>query len=518
MKWLIVLLTAATGVLHLLVGFNVIAGSGMESTAWLLVLNGVGYLVLLALYWTASGSRRSTVRWILLAYTLITLVGYFIIGAGFNGGTIPLLIKAIELLLIILLFLDRGSETVVAPATTTTATRTGSAYSAPPSSTYTTPSSSAADAGARAMTDADATAAAAASAAAAGMGTASAGMSVAPLAMSAAALGAAAAADETVEETVDEAEAAVADEGLERVDYAADTSVAAVYDTAEDAGDVVADTTDWVGDKAGDAVEATGDAVSGAGAAVMGATVAAGDWVDDKADEAGEAMGDVAADVDAGVADWVGESVDEPVDTAHVFAAADDRAGTSADWVGDAYDTSGAIDIDTTDAAALDAQQLAAEPSVDELRSELEEYLRSFGSSSEFRKGVEYIEGIGPVMGEKLRAAGVITVLDLMVNGATRRGRKQLSDRSGIAQSNILTWVNHIDLFRIKGVAEEYADLLEQSGVDTVVELAQRNPNNLFKRMNDINEQRRLVRRMPRQADVQDWVVQAKSLKRLVHY
>ena len=111
MKALIALLTAATGILHLLVGFDMVGGSG--ATYWILVLNGVGYLVLLWLFWTSSGSRRGTIRWILLAYTLITLVGYFILNgsAGFQS-TVGLIIKAIELLLIILLFLDRGSDRV----------------------------------------------------------------------------------------------------------------------------------------------------------------------------------------------------------------------------------------------------------------------------------------------------------------------------------------------------------------------------------------------------------------------
>jgi len=169
--------------------------------------------------------------------------------------------------------------------------------------------------------------------------------------------------------------------------------------------------------------------------------------------------------------------------------------------------------------AAREPDMTAAhEPTSAELRAELEEYLRSFGGGSEFRKEIEYVEGIGPAVGAQLRSVGVATALDLMVEGATRRGRKHLSDRSGIAQSQILTWVNHIDLYRLKGVAKEYADLLEQSGVDTVVELAQRNPNNLFKRMNEINEQKKLVRRTPHLSEVQSWVEQAKSLKRLIHY
>ena len=113
---------------------------------------------------------------------------------------------------------------------------------------------------------------------------------------------------------------------------------------------------------------------------------------------------------------------------------------------------------------------------------------------------------------------GIATIMDLMVNGATRRGRKHISDESGISQSLILTWVNHVDLFRIKGVAQEYADLLEQSGVDTVVELAQRNPANLHKRMFEINELKSLVRRAPHASEVQSWVEQAKNLRRLIYY
>ena len=102
MKALIALLTAATGILHLLVGFDMVGGSG--ATYWILVLNGVGYLVLLWLFWTSSGSRRGTIRWILLAYTLITFIGYFALNAmnGIDSFANPmgLIIKAIELLLI----------------------------------------------------------------------------------------------------------------------------------------------------------------------------------------------------------------------------------------------------------------------------------------------------------------------------------------------------------------------------------------------------------------------------------
>jgi predicted flap endonuclease-1-like 5' DNA nuclease len=88
---------------------------------------------------------------------------------------------------------------------------------------------------------------------------------------------------------------------------------------------------------------------------------------------------------------------------------------------------------------------------------------------------VEDIEGVGPAYAEKLEAAEVKTVEALLSAGATPAGRSTVAEKAGISEHLILKWVNHADLFRIKGVAGEYAELLEASGVDTVKELAQRN-------------------------------------------
>jgi predicted flap endonuclease-1-like 5' DNA nuclease len=74
------------------------------------------------------------------------------------------------------------------------------------------------------------------------------------------------------------------------------------------------------------------------------------------------------------------------------------------------------------------------------------------------------------------------------------------------------------DLFRIKGVGEQYSDLLEAAGVDTVVELAQRKPENLQARMTEVNEERKLGRWVPTLSEVSDWVEQAKVLPRMVSY
>lgn len=131
---------------------------------------------------------------------------------------------------------------------------------------------------------------------------------------------------------------------------------------------------------------------------------------------------------------------------------------------------------------------------------------------------IEAIEGIGPVYGEKLLAIGVRTVEKLLKTGATKKGRIQLAEDTGISEELILTWVNHADLFRIKGVGPQYSELLEASGVDTVVELANRNPENLFAKMREVNAEKRLVRLTPALVQVQSWVSQAKDLPRAVFY
>lgn len=128
------------------------------------------------------------------------------------------------------------------------------------------------------------------------------------------------------------------------------------------------------------------------------------------------------------------------------------------------------------------------------------------------------IEGIGPVYREKLIAYGIRTVEALLKKGGTPSGREDIADGTGISSTLILEWVNHADLFRIKGVAEEYSDLLEEAGVDTVVELAQRVPANLHKKMTEVNAAKRLVRQLPSEKMVADWVSQAKMLPRAVSY
>jgi len=128
------------------------------------------------------------------------------------------------------------------------------------------------------------------------------------------------------------------------------------------------------------------------------------------------------------------------------------------------------------------------------------------------------IEGIGEVYTGKLQEIGIETTGQLLERGAAPKGRQEIAETADISGKLVLEWVNRADLFRIKGVAEEYSDLLEVAGVDTVPELAQRNPQNLHKKLGEANAAKQVVRRLPSKAQVADWVAQAKVLDRVITY
>ena len=128
------------------------------------------------------------------------------------------------------------------------------------------------------------------------------------------------------------------------------------------------------------------------------------------------------------------------------------------------------------------------------------------------------IEGIGPSYAEKLKAEGISTTEKLLEQGAAPAGRKAIIESTGISKNLILRWINMADLFRIKGVGEEFADLLEAAGVDTVPELAQRNAKNLSEKMDAVNAEKNLVRTVPSQSSVEAWVKQDKESPRIITY
>jgi predicted flap endonuclease-1-like 5' DNA nuclease len=130
---------------------------------------------------------------------------------------------------------------------------------------------------------------------------------------------------------------------------------------------------------------------------------------------------------------------------------------------------------------------------------------------------IDEVEGIGPVYAGKLAEAGVKTTDDLLERGASAAGRKGLAEATGLTTTQLLKWVNHVDLMRLDGVGSEYADLLEAAGVDSCRELAQRNPANLAQTFAEIDAARpNWIRRVPGEATVAGWVAQAKSIEKVV--
>jgi predicted flap endonuclease-1-like 5' DNA nuclease len=131
---------------------------------------------------------------------------------------------------------------------------------------------------------------------------------------------------------------------------------------------------------------------------------------------------------------------------------------------------------------------------------------------------IDRIEGIGPVYAERLRKIGIMRTDQLLERGRTRANRKELSDELTLDERVILKWINMCDLMRIKGVAEEYSELLEVAGVDTVKELRNRNARNLTAAMRDANTARRLVRQLPGESQVARWIEAAQALDPMIEH
>lgn len=122
------------------------------------------------------------------------------------------------------------------------------------------------------------------------------------------------------------------------------------------------------------------------------------------------------------------------------------------------------------------------------------------------------IEGIGEVYADKLNAAGVKTTEELLEKAATRKGREKLAEETGISEKLILKWANHSDLMRIKGIAGQFAELLEAAGVDTVKELRHRVAANLHAKLVEVNEAKNLCNRVPAESEIVRMIEQAKEL------
>jgi predicted flap endonuclease-1-like 5' DNA nuclease len=128
------------------------------------------------------------------------------------------------------------------------------------------------------------------------------------------------------------------------------------------------------------------------------------------------------------------------------------------------------------------------------------------------------IEGVGSYHAAALAEHGIKTQDQLLKAAATPSGRTELASKAHLTMDQVLNWANRADLARVNGIGDQFADLLEAAGVDTVPELAQRNAENLYAKLVEVNEGHIIVDRLPSAADVTAWVKEAKELPRALHY
>ncbi len=131
---------------------------------------------------------------------------------------------------------------------------------------------------------------------------------------------------------------------------------------------------------------------------------------------------------------------------------------------------------------------------------------------------IKTIEGINKVHAGKLARVGIKTTGALLKHSITRKDREELAKKAGISKKLILEWTNLSDLLRIKGVGEEYSDMLEEVGVDTVKELKMRNVGNLYPAIKNYCDKSRLVRKAPSERQVASWITQAKVMRPMLKY
>lgn len=255
--------------------------------------------------------------------------------------------------------------------------------------------------------------------------------------------------------------------------------------------------------RAASMADSAAPSAAAAGAATVGAVGAAAAATQDKADDAADAVDDAAETV-ADKADDVADAADDGAGAATAAAAV-----VAAEVVTDDDDASRAMTIDLDKEMSEEDMAAAIAARFPNLSADQQ------ASVTEL---VAAVRSLLPDDAEKLIQAGIQKSETLLERGASRPGRAEISRETNIVEPVVLKWINDLDLARIKGVGVKYSDLLEEAGVDTVVELAQRNPANLYKKLVEVNEEQNLVEAMPSEQEVADWVAQAKELPRVITY
>jgi predicted RecB family nuclease len=131
---------------------------------------------------------------------------------------------------------------------------------------------------------------------------------------------------------------------------------------------------------------------------------------------------------------------------------------------------------------------------------------------------ISELDGLTPDFAIKMKKLGIRTTEKLLETAKSLKGRQMLAEKTDIAETQLLRVANLIDRMRIKGVGQDYAELLEAAGVSTIKELRYRNPGRLAEAMAKANVERKLVRILPSEQTIGRWIDHAKKLPVKISY
>jgi len=125
---------------------------------------------------------------------------------------------------------------------------------------------------------------------------------------------------------------------------------------------------------------------------------------------------------------------------------------------------------------------------------------------------IDSINGMTHTEATKLRRARVRTTVTFLQIASTRSGRALLTKETGITSPKLLHWAKRAELMKIKNLGRDYADLLEAVGVESVADLKRRNPESLHEMMQNANQVKKIVDRMPSLKRVTNWINDSKDI------
>ncbi|MFL4978592.1 MAG: DUF4332 domain-containing protein [Xanthobacteraceae bacterium] len=131
---------------------------------------------------------------------------------------------------------------------------------------------------------------------------------------------------------------------------------------------------------------------------------------------------------------------------------------------------------------------------------------------------VTEIDDIGSDDAAALRRVGIRTTDALLEAAKSPKGRRELAAKIAVDEKRLLKWANCADRMRIKGVGDDYSQLIRAAGVDTVRELKHRNAKKLTEAMRNANAKRKLVNFLPSEKAVARWIEHAKKLPIKISY